>query len=67
MFPQKLQNFSTLNDPNQDDDYGYNQKNVDETSYGIGGNQPQKPQYEQEHGKGVKHGYYPFLFRREKY
>jgi hypothetical protein len=40
---------------------------VDETSYGIGGNQPQKPQYNQEHGKGVKHDYYPFLFGREKY
>jgi hypothetical protein len=58
----ELQDFPPLNDPHQNDYDGNNQKDVDETSQGIGSDQPKKPQYDQEHGKGVKHDYYPSLF-----
>jgi hypothetical protein len=34
---------STANDPEQHNDDSNHQKNVDETSHGKGGNQPQEP------------------------
>jgi hypothetical protein len=36
---------SSVNNVDQDDDNGDNQKNVNKTAHGIGSDQPQEPQY----------------------
>jgi hypothetical protein len=67
MFLRGLQDFPALNEIHYNDYDGDNQTNVDETSKGIGSDQPEEPQYDQERCKGVEHDQDPFIFRREKY
>jgi hypothetical protein len=51
---------SPANDSKQDDHDGDHQKNVNETAYGVGGDQPQKPQDEQNNSDRIEHGIYLF-------
>jgi hypothetical protein len=56
------QGSSSADDSKQDDHDGDYQKNVNETMHGVGSNQPQKPQYNQNNSDSVKHNNFPFLF-----
>ena len=44
-----------LNDPDQNDYNGYDQQQVDETTYGVGRYQPQRPQDQQNYRDRFKH------------
>ena len=46
---------SPANDPDQQHDDRYHQQNVDETADGVGADQSQQPQYEQNNSDGIEH------------
>jgi hypothetical protein len=54
-----LDNASTLNEPYYKNNDGQNQQDVDEPTHGVGSDQSQQPQHEQNHEDCPKHG---FLF-----
>ena len=56
----KLQRSSTLDEVNDQDDHSYDQKEVNEPSQGIGTDQSQQPQYEQNNKYSPKHSDIPF-------
>src|SRR5450759_2374974 len=52
-------------DPEQDHHDGDNQEDMDEAAHGVGSDQPQKPQDDQNYGDGIKHVDYPFVVEFE--
>jgi hypothetical protein len=58
---KRLYDFPSADDSQQDNHYGNYQKEVNEPAQGIGGNEPQDPQYDQNSGNSVKHDYRPFI------
>jgi hypothetical protein len=58
----RSQGFLSANDSKQNDHDGDHQKNVNETVHGVGSEQPQEPQYDQDNSNNEKHSNYPFFF-----
>ena len=46
-----------LDETNQDNDYRDNQEKMYESAKRVGGNEPEKPENEEDCGDGVQHGY----------
>jgi len=49
------QGFSSANDSNQNDHDGDYQESVNDTAHGVGSDQTQEPQYNQNNSNSVKH------------
>jgi hypothetical protein len=47
---------------NKNHDDGNHQENMDETSHGVGRNEPEQPQYDQNDRNGIEHRLYLSLF-----
>jgi len=50
---------SALDDAHQDHDHGHDQEEVDEATHGVGGDEAERPQDDEDDGDGPEHG----LFR----
>jgi hypothetical protein len=53
--------FSSACHSKQYDNNGNHQKNMNKTACGVGGDQSQEPQYEQNNSDGIEHDNYPFV------
>jgi hypothetical protein len=61
---ESLHGPSSLNHSDQDHDYGYDQKNVDESPHRGGGEQSKEPQHDKNDSNGIQHGKFPFCFEQ---
>jgi hypothetical protein len=59
----KLQGAATLNEINDQHHYGDDEKDVNESSEGIGANQSQQPEHKQNDEDSPKHTDIPFRLR----
>jgi hypothetical protein len=57
---KQLHGPSSLDDSHQDNHNGDNKKEVDETAHGVGRDQPQHPQDDENDSDSIKHGKFPF-------
>jgi hypothetical protein len=56
----RSQRFSPADNPQQDDNEGDYQKNVNETADGVGSDEAKQPQDEENDSNGIQHGEFPF-------
>jgi hypothetical protein len=52
-------NASSLNEPDQNNHYGHDQEDVNESSDGVGGDYPQQPKQNKNHGDCFQHNDFP--------
>jgi hypothetical protein len=51
-----------VDDVNENHDDGNHKKNVDKTTHGVGRNEPEEPQYDQNDRNRIEHGIHLSLF-----